>query len=56
MDRVFIISKSGNTNAYNQADVDRLNTFLSKSENEDFEVKKVRELSNGELLIHVSDI
>lgn len=55
MDRIYIIGKT-QTGAYNQADVDKINNFLSKSDNEDFEITETKELSNGELCVLISDM
>lgn len=55
MDRVYKIRSDAN-GVLNQSDIDTLNTFLSKPENDDFEIADVKEFNSGELLIIVSDV
>lgn len=54
MDKLYIIGldQSGH---YLGKDVDKLNDFLTNSDNDAFEIKKMKIMPNGEVFITVSD-
>ena len=54
MDKMFKLSYNMN-NEISSTDIDTLNEFLSKPENDEFEITKIKELRNNEILIVVSD-
>lgn len=55
MDKIFKISFN-TTNSLSDTDIEKINEFLEEDENYDFEVTKIKELRNGEILIVVSDV
>lgn len=55
MDKLYIIGLDQNGH-YLGKDVDKLNDFLSHSNNDDFEIKKMKTMPNGEVFILVSDL
>jgi hypothetical protein len=55
MDKVFKIGLTVN-NSLSDTDIEKINEFLEKNENYDFEVTEIKELCNGEILVVVSDV
>ena len=55
MDKIFKINFNV-ANSLSDTDIEKINEFLEKNENYDFEVTKIKELRNGEILIVVSDV
>lgn len=54
MDKVFKIGLT--SSGLSEMDIEKINEFLEKADNYDFEVTKIKELRNGEILITVSDV
>ena len=55
MDKLYIIGLD-QTGHYLEKDVDKLNDFLTNFNNDDFEIKKMKTMPNGEVFILVSDL
>lgn len=55
MDKVFKIGLTVN-GSLSDTDIEKINEFLEEDENYDFEVTKIKEVTNGEILIVVSDV
>ena len=55
MDKLYVIGldQSGH---YLERDVNKLNDFLNQSDNDDFEITKIKTMPNGEVFIVVSDV
>lgn len=54
MDKIFKIGLT--SSGLSEMDIEKINEFLEKADNYAFEIIKIKELRNGEILITVSDV